>query len=65
MVKAQMLEAIFVAGSVFVGMAGPAILSNSAVAIAGAKAHFGYELVSAPGLPPCHWAVPPGRLILK
>jgi hypothetical protein len=56
MIKAQMLEAIFVAGSIFVGMAAPAILSNKTVSTAEAKAHLAYELVSAHGGAPCQRA---------
>lgn len=58
MLKAHMWEAIFVAGSVFIGMVGPAIRSNRAAAVVEAKAHFAYELVSAHGLPHCLWAPP-------
>ena len=58
MLKAQMLESIFVAGSIFIGLAGPAILSNKAARIAEAKAYFAYELVSAHRLPTCLWAPP-------
>ena len=61
MLKAQMWEAIFVAGSVFIGMAGPASLSNKAAAVAEAKVHFAYELVSAHSLPSCPWAAPLAR----
>lgn len=61
MLKAQRWEAIFVAGSVFIGMAGPAILSNKAAAVAQAKAHFAYELVSAHSLPHRLWVAPRAR----
>ncbi len=57
MLKAQMWEAIFVAGSVFIAMAGPAIVSNRAAAVVEAKAHFAYELVSSHGNLHCRWAV--------
>ena len=58
MLKAQMLETIFVAGSIFIGMAGPAILSNKTAAIAEVKARFAFELVSGHGAPTCLWAPP-------
>ena len=58
MLKAQMWEAIFVAGSVFIAMAGPSIVFNKAAAVVEAKAHFAYELVSSHGLPHCQWAAP-------
>lgn len=61
MLNAQRLEAIFIAGSILIGLAGPAVLSTKAVAIAGAKAQFAYELVSAAGLPLCQWAAPRTR----
>ena len=61
MLRAQMLEAIFVAGSIFIGMAGPAILSNKAAAVAQAKAHFAFELVSGHAMQTCQWPPPQTR----
>ena len=61
MLKAQMLETIFVAGSIFIGMAGPVMLSHRAAAIAEAKANYAYELVSGRALPTCVWAQPRSR----
>ncbi len=50
MFRPQMLEAIFVAGSVLVGIGGGSGAAWSrSVAVARAEAHIGYELVSARG----------------
>ena len=47
MLRPQMLEAMFVAGSVFVGITAPAVKWEKLVAVSRREMSFGYELISA------------------
>jgi hypothetical protein len=46
MLRPQMLEAVFVAGSVLVGMTGPLLKWDKLVAVSQQEVSFGYEFVS-------------------
>ena len=47
MLRPQMLEAMFVAGSVFVGMTAPALKWDRLAAVSQREMRFGYEFISA------------------
>ena len=47
MLRPQMLEAVFVAGSVFVGMTAPAVKWEQLAAVSQREMTFGYQFISS------------------